>query len=148
MYLKIISEEGMAGLCEVHCKSVYDADLASVTGATKEPFDVIYFSGSFTLLPSPKDALKTTAKLLKSKESGRIIITQTFQREHILNPVIAMMKPLAKYITRIDFGQLTKESDLLQTIKDANMKPEVNKVIEGSIDTSLQAARMVVVNPF
>ena len=61
---------------------------------------------------------------------------------------LAWFKPMAKYITRIDFGVLTYETSLLDTIKRAEMKTEVNEVISGSIDSKLQAARMVVVNPF
>jgi len=61
--------------------------------------------------------------------------------------IIALMKPAAKAITRIDLGVLTYEQDMLESIKRAKMLVERNEIIDGSIDTHLQAARLVVVNP-
>ena len=61
--------------------------------------------------------------------------------------IIGFLKPAAKAISRIDLGVLTYEQDMLGSIKRANMQVERNEIIDGSIDTRLQAARMVVVNP-
>lgn len=140
---RVIEEAGLAKSCRVLCRSVYDGQLPALTRTDAEPFDACYFSGSLTLLPDPVGALHYMATMLKS--DGRIYITQTFQRKS--TPLMASIKPMLKYLTRIDFGQLYYEDDLENLLAEANMKVEHNDVIAGSVDTSFQAARLIVLVP-
>merc|ERR1712187_972485 len=81
-----------------------------------------------------------------SSSNSKIYITQTFQKRY--TPFMATLKPLLKYITTIDFGTLTYEKDLDSILRKAKMKIVENSIISGSIDTSLQAARVIVLDPF
>ena len=140
----------------------------------------VYFSGSFSLLPQPLEALGACKRLLRS--GGRIYITQTFQRAHsawraplspaaaptraVAGPVLEVVKPLLKPLTRIDFGELcyevrpsagagagwrlmlhARQSRLNEILAASGMEVEVNQVIAGSIDNELQSARLVVLRP-
>merc|ERR1711971_533449 len=89
--------------------------------------------------------------MVKSAEStsstnNKIYITQTFQKRY--TPFMATLKPLLKYITTIDFGTLTYEKDLDSILQKATMKIVENSIISGSVDTALQAARIIVLDPF
>ena len=94
-------------------------------------------------MPDPPEALRAVAALLKP--GGVIFITQTFQRKNL--PLLNVMKPAAKYLTTIDFGQLTFESDILSIIERANMDVVENVIIPNSVDNTLQVARLIVVRP-
>ena len=52
-----------------------------------------------------------------------------------------------RYLTTIDFGQLTFEHDILAMIDRAGMVVEENSVVPGSVDNALQAARLLLVRP-
>jgi ubiquinone/menaquinone biosynthesis C-methylase UbiE len=106
--------------------------------------DAVYFSGSFSLMPDPSKALKVCAKYLK--KGGKIYITQTFQRRTL--PGMALIKPLVKYITTIDFGALVMEHEVHSMVKGAGMRIERNEVIKGSVDNIWQAAYLVVIDPW
>eukprot|EP00434_Breviolum_minutum_P034715 symbB.v1.2.030729.t1/scaffold3372.1/size58204/3 len=80
------------------------------------------------------------------KRGSCIFITQTFQKKH--SPLMAFIKPLMKYITTIDFGQLTTEDDLKRIIDEAACFETVgNEPISGSINNHLQTARLVILKP-
>jgi len=55
-----------------------------------------------------------------------------------------LIKPLIKYITTIDFGKLTFESDILEVYeefcKEGKFMIERHEVIEGSVDNIFQKA--------
>ena len=110
----------------------------------EEPFDAVYFSGSISLMPDPAEALRVCAKLLRPK-SGRIVITQTFQNRSVF--CFHRIKPLLKYITTIDFGQLVFHREIKKIIEQADMKIVENKPIRDSIDNMWQTARMIVLKP-
>eukprot|EP01062_Namystynia_karyoxenos_P073166 TRINITY_DN70004_c0_g1_i1.p1 TRINITY_DN70004_c0_g1~~TRINITY_DN70004_c0_g1_i1.p1 ORF type:complete len:255 (+),score=100.77 TRINITY_DN70004_c0_g1_i1:80-766(+) len=131
---------GVSDRLTLHCKSVYDNDLAAVVGSG---FDAAYFSGSFSLMPDPVGALRAVAPLLKP--GGVIYITQTYQKVH--TPLFGTLKPLLKYITTIDFGALTYEADIARILKESGMKVEHNAPIPGSVDNHFQVAKLIILKP-
>lgn len=109
-------------------------------------FDAVYFSGSFTLLPDPCEALRVVRPLT----TGRVYITQTYQRKS--PPLLGYIKPLLKYLSTIDFGKLTSTEESFDFFanvapKECDMRLVQHEVIEGSIDTSLQAAYLTILEP-
>jgi len=116
------------------------------TNEDKQFFDSIYFSGSFSLLPSPIDALHSVSKLLPSPEKGggNIYITQTFQRYS--PPFFNIVKPLIKYVTTIDFGRLISTKEILEIYEKSGLKLVEHKVIENSIDSFLQGAYLSILS--
>ena len=122
--------------------------------------DCIYFSGSFSLLPDPKEALLMTIPLLRKQphehqqennntdttstsSCGLVYITQTYQR-HVF-PLLGSIKPMLKYLTTIDFGQLVKEEEVLGLLKNEELISngivlKSHEVIKGSLDNYWQAA--------
>ncbi|KAL3938901.1 MAG: hypothetical protein SGBAC_006277 [Bacillariaceae sp.] len=135
-----LEKAGLQDSVQVFHKSVYDLD-KDKDGV----FDAVYFSGSFTLLPDPVEALRVVKPLTKSK----IYVTQTYQRKS--PPLLAYIKPLLRYLTTIDFGQLTFEADIGKFFsekvpKECGLKLESHEVIEGSLDTSLQAAYLTILD--
>jgi len=131
---------GLSEAVKVHCASVYDPSLPEMVG---KDFDCAYFSGSFSLLPDPSEALRAVAALLKP--GGRIYITQTFQRRAL--PGMSVVKPLMKYCTTIDFGQLVFEPEAVGFVERAGMELVDNLVVPRSVDNSLQVARLIVARP-
>lgn len=142
----------MSAQVKLHCKSIFDADLGQVialqdeNGSPRE-FDAVYFSGSWSLMPSPVEALRVAAKLCK--KDGLIYVTQTFQKQR--SPFMRRVKPLLKYVTTIDFGTLHLVADLERYLEEAKVEKDGLKfevveknVIPGSIDNALQAAYLVV----
>jgi SAM-dependent methyltransferase len=122
---------------------------ATTTTTTRDStaalFDVIYFSGSFSLLPDMPGALKAVLPLLK--KGGQIYITQTYQR--YTPPFLAYIKPWLRYMTTIDFGQLIPEDRAAtffqhQVPDQCHLECVEHEVIKGSVDTFLQAAYLTI----
>jgi hypothetical protein len=108
-------------------------------------FDVIYFSGSFSLLPDMPGALMAVLPLLK--KDGQICITQTYQR--YTPPFLSYIKPWLRYMTTIDFGQLIPEDRAAtffqhQVPQQCHLECVEHGVIKGSVDTFLQAAYLTI----
>jgi SAM-dependent methyltransferase len=124
-------------------KSVFDKDLlpaanrASKRLNENELFDYVYFSGSFSLMPSPHVALASTFAMLK-KPGGQIIITQTFQKQNI--PLLKFIKPALKFFTTIDFGQLTFVSQVQSIVDKSGLHLLEMRIIDGSVNNAFQAA--------
>ncbi len=97
---------------EVWKESVYD----HVAG----PYDVVYFSASFMLLPDPERALRHCKGLLAT--GGRFVFTQTIQRRTVR--WMETLKPLLRRITTIDFGHVTYEADLRAQLAAADLVVE------------------------
>ena len=94
-------------------------------------------------MPDPLEALIVVAKHVKP--GGRVYITQTFQRHGFWG--LSIIKPLVKYVTTIDFGQLYYESQLEEVLAAAEkkgLKVMSNEVIPNSKDNFFQAARCIV----
>lgn len=145
--------------CRVFEKSIYDPDLRALCEDDHEAcgrnipmdvpddkrFDAAYFSGSISVMPDPPAALRACLPLIK-KDTGRIYITQTFQKKP--SPVMKVVKPMLKYITTIDFGYLTTESDVDVIIAKAGAFDILeNEQIPGSMDTPFQTARLIILRP-
>lgn len=105
-----------------------ESTLADCAGVLREsvydhaggPYDVVYFSASFMLLPDPEQALRHCKALLAP--GGRLLFTQTIQRR----PARWMerLKPLLRRLTTIDFGQVTYEADLRAQLAAAGLVVE------------------------
>lgn len=107
-----LRDSSMAGLAEVRLESVYDHQGG--------PYDAVYFSGSFMLLPEPEQALRHCCALLNP--GGRMFFTQTIQKQ----PArwMEILKPMLKRVTSIDFGRVTYEDDFRAQIHAAGLELE------------------------
>jgi SAM-dependent methyltransferase len=107
-----LGASSLSGCAEVRLESVYDHQGG--------PYDAVYFSGSFMLLPAPEQALRHCCTLLSP--GGRIFFTQTIQKE----PArwMEILKPMLKRVTSIDFGRVTYEDAFRTQIHDAGLELE------------------------
>jgi SAM-dependent methyltransferase len=123
----------LAGLVEVGLESVYDHQGG--------PYDAVYFSGSFMLLPQPEQALRHCRALLNP--GGRMFFTQTIQKQ----PArwMEILKPMLKRVTSIDFGRVTYEDDFRAQIHAAGLELEEFTALEhhGSRASYIAVARPV-----
>ena len=53
---------------------------------------------------------------------------------------------MLKYMTTIDFGELVKVEDIVQTFKDSGLKVVKHEVIKGSVDNAYQAAYLSILS--
>jgi len=142
--------------CDLYNREQLDSLLKDVNVNT------VYFSGSFSLIPKPVEALKVAALILKKRNTtidgnngsstehaikrdedlGNIYITQTYQRRVL--PLFSVIKPLLKYLTTIDFGNLVREEEVLEFFEDNDVKDLLelkdHRVLDGSVDNYWQAA--------
>ncbi|WP_018864407.1 bifunctional 2-polyprenyl-6-hydroxyphenol methylase/3-demethylubiquinol 3-O-methyltransferase UbiG [Thioalkalivibrio sp. ARh3] len=102
-----LRESSLADRAEVCLESIYDH--------TGGPYDAIYFSASFMLLPDPEAALRHCRSLLKP--DGKVFFTQTFQTRP--SRWMERLKPLLKRITTIDFGRVTYEEAFREQLAGA-----------------------------
>jgi ubiquinone/menaquinone biosynthesis C-methylase UbiE len=135
---KNIEQRGLTDLVKVQHISIYDYD-----NQGKVLFDAIYFSGSLMIMPDPVKALKHVARMLKPSE-GRIYVTQTFETRR--NKWIELVKPLLKFLTTIDFGQVTYEEDFLRSFEAAGLQIIENVPIasKGHLHAPGRSVRLVV----
>ena len=143
----VLKEHGLQNQVKVVHASVYDKTLGELVGGGL--FDIVYFSGSISLMPDPPCALTQSAKLLKA--GGLIYVTQTFYNRNVftkvLGPALAVVKPLMFYVTTIDFGKATYEDHVLEYVRKAKMEVVENKPIPGDINTIFQTARLLILRP-
>lgn len=83
----------------------------------KAVVDAVYFSGSFSLLPDPLEALNAAQQLVNP--GGTIYITQTYASSS--TRMGAITKPLIKYFTTIDFGQLVSNEKVMNVFEASNL---------------------------
>lgn len=111
-----------------------NATLQSVYDHRGGPYDAVYFSGSFMLLPDPVVALRLVSSMLSAQ--GRIYFTQTF--EHDRARLVEWIKPLLRFVTSIDFGGVTYEADFRRALADAGVFLEEQVVLHpGSARSSV-----------
>lgn len=95
---------------EVVLQSIYDH--------AGGPYDAVYFSASFMLLPDPAEALHHVQSLLAPE--GRVFFTQTFQDRE--SKVMERVKPMLKAATTIDFGRVTYEHDFRDVVEQGGLQ--------------------------
>ena len=106
---KSVWKQGLAERVDVRLQSVYDHQGG--------PYDAVYFSASFMLMPDPAAALAHVNGLLT--DGGHVYFTQTFQEKR--SSFTERAKPLLKKITTVDFGRVTYEQDFLNVLEAARM---------------------------
>lgn len=104
---RALRDSSLADRAEARLESIYDH--------TGGPYDAIYFSASFMLLPDPEGALRHCHSLLKP--DGRVFFTQTFQT--CPSRWMERFKPLLRRITTIDFGRVTYEEAFREQVAGA-----------------------------
>lgn len=129
---RAIARAGLADRVEVRLESVYDH--------RDGPYDAIYFSASFMLLPDPAAALRHVCRLLRPQ--GRIYFTQTF--EHERSRLAEIVKPLLRLVTTIDFGRVTYEADFQAALSSGGVVQEEAYWLDSG---KKRASRFVVARP-
>lgn len=134
---KNIQRYGLENAIKVYCKSIYDY-------TSKDKYDAVYFGASLMIMPDNVKALKHVSSLLKP--NGRIFITQTIQTQR--SKTVEVVKPLLKYLTTIDFGNVTYENELMQTFNEAGLTVLDNRAIADSSMDSLRSYRLFVLEKY
>lgn len=101
---KRLAEVGLAERVDVRLESIYDHH--------DGPYDAVYFSASFMLMPDPSAVLRHVTGLLAP--GGRVFFTQTFQDRK--SGLLEKAKPLLKKVTTIEFGRVTYEPEFRETV--------------------------------
>jgi len=85
---------------------------------TGGPYDAVYFSASFMLLPEPVSVLEHVRSLMSP--GGRLYFTQTFETER--SRLMEKIKPHLHRVTTIEFGRVTYRDDFERTIEDGGLE--------------------------
>jgi alpha-N-acetylglucosaminidase len=133
---EVVAERGLSHAIKVQHTSIYD-----FKGG---PYDAVYFSASLMIMPDPVIALKHGISMLKPKV-GRIYITLTIQTQKSI--IAEYGKPLLKFLTTIDFGNVTYEEDLMVTLKKAGLTVLENVSISQSSMEDTRSFRLFVCQP-
>ncbi|MDI5986027.1 class I SAM-dependent methyltransferase [Halomonas sp. M4R5S39] len=107
-----LRDSSLAERAEVRLESVYDHQGG--------PYDAVYFSASFMLLPEPERALRHCAGMLTS--GGRLYFTLTIQQQP--SRFMERLKPMLKRLTSIDFGRVTYEEAFKSQLDAAGLALE------------------------
>ena len=102
---------------EIRYQNFYD-----IRSEKEGKFDYVMFTFSFMLMPDKQKALDLAKSLLK--ENGKIIFLLTLNNKRI--KLVEKIKPIIKYLTSIDFGQVVYENEFKDLIKE-NKDIIVNK---------------------
>lgn len=76
------------------------------------PYDAVYFSASFMLLPEPVSVLEHVRSLVAPE--GHLYFTQTFEANR--SKLMEAIKPHLHRVTTIEFGRVTYRDDFERTI--------------------------------
>jgi len=117
---------------DVHLESVYDH--------RGGPYDAVYFSASFMLLPDPAAALAHVLTLLRP--DGVLYFTQTFENRRSAS--MERLKPLLRLVTSIDFGQVTYEEPFLRTLGHGGLVVVENAVLQSKSRRSYRLITAIV----
>ncbi len=121
-----LSKAGLTENVEVRLESVYDHQGG--------PYDAIYFSSSFMLLPDPVVALAHVLPQLKA--DGKVYFTQTFHDNH--SPMAEKIKPILHKVTTIHFGQVTYWDDFQSVLERAGAKVSDMVILKQMRNTSFR----------
>lgn len=113
-----IARLGLADRVEARLESVYDH--------RGGPYEAVYFSASFMLLPDPARALRHVAGLLVP--DGHLFFTQTFEQRP--SRAMEIVKPLLRLVTTIDFGRVTYEADFRRALTAGGIELEEFTTLE------------------
>jgi cyclopropane fatty-acyl-phospholipid synthase-like methyltransferase len=108
------------------------------------PYDAVYFSGSFMLLPDPAGTLGHVRTLLRA--GGSVYFTQTV--EHRRSRIVERLKPMLRFLTGIDFGRVTYEPHFRATLKAARYAlVDMETLDRGSRRSAVLAAARPIEDP-
>ncbi len=94
-------------------------------------------------MPNPTQALAAAAKMISSNSaSPRIYVTQTF--ELYRSALTELTKPLLRFFTTIDFGQVTYEAEFQADVSSAGMEIVASTILPNRISSSSRQTRLVV----
>jgi SAM-dependent methyltransferase len=127
-----LGDSPLRDCAQVRLESVYDHHGG--------PYDAVYFSGSFMLLPQPEQALRHCGALLVP--GGRIYFTQTMQMRRAR--WMELLKPMLKRVTSIDFGRVTYQEELEAQVRSAGLELEELTILarHGSRASCIAVARL------
>jgi len=109
-----------------------------------EKYDVIIFSSSFMLMPYREKALEIARDHLTP--NGRIFFLMTlYTHKGFLQNMMVYIKPYLKYLTTIDFGQVTYQDEFEKMISDAKLKITSKEVLKSKNNVFYNTFRMNVI---
>lgn len=117
----LIEKYGLQEHIRIYCTPVEEYAPRPTAG-----FDFILFSMSFMLFADPCGVLERIKGWLKP--GGEIVFFQTIYKEKFA--LMEFIKPRLKYFTTVDFGVVTYEKDLLQTLKTQNLAVLGNRLVK------------------
>ncbi|KPA85209.1 hypothetical protein ABB37_01570 [Leptomonas pyrrhocoris] len=103
------------------------ADIHEYNKSHKVKFDIIYFSGSFMIIPRQAEALRHCVQMLRSPvpkvpDGCNIFFTQTFEKRTFIGLYVTpFVKRFLKAVTTIDFGEVTYEDDFRAALEEADV---------------------------
>lgn len=106
---------------------VEQADIHDYNRSHKEKFDIIYFSGSFMIIPRQAEALRHCVQMLRSPvprvpDGCNIFFTQTFEKRTFVGLYVTpLVKRVLRAVTTIDFGEVTYEDDFRAALEKAEV---------------------------
>lgn len=109
---QVLSRAGLSEYVTPRLESVYEHQGG--------PYDAVYFSASFPLLPDPVRALQHVITLLAPDR--RVFFTQTFH--HRKSKVLEKLKPMLHRFTTMHFGRVTYEDDFRRVLEEAGLELE------------------------
>ncbi len=128
---KTLARAGLSNHVNVRLESVYDHQGG--------PYDAVYFSGSFMLLPDPIAALKHVMSLLRS--NGSVYFTQTFHDRP--SPLAEKIKPILHRVTTIHFGRVTYWDDFQEVLQQAGAQVKDVVILKQLRNTSFRLIEAV-----
>lgn len=118
---KLIERYSLQDQLQVLHKSVFNYD-----PGPEERFDYVLFSMSFMLLPDQEKVLDQARSWLKT--GGKIVFFQTMFQSR--SPFLEFIKPKLKYLTSIDFGQVTYEDDFFQLLQKKRIITNEDRLLQ------------------
>ncbi|AYU80386.1 Methyltransferase domain family protein [Leishmania donovani] len=107
---------------------IEQADIHDYNKSHTKKFDILYFSGSFMIIPSQVGALRHCVQMLRSPVPQvpggcNIFFTQTFERRTFIGQYVTpLVKRVLKVITTIDFGEVTYEDEFRAALEEADVE--------------------------